>query len=59
MVPNRSSDSSSDLVAHWLAAYYAPALPTIGALAGLSGTKGEPHSGLNKESGTLLTLPSL
>ena len=59
MVPNRSSDSSSDLVAHWTAAYNAPAQPTIEALASLSGAKREPHGGINKESGAVLALPGL
>ena len=45
------------LVAHWTAAYNTPALPIIEALAGLSGAKGEPHSSLDKESGTVLALP--
>ena len=49
MVPNRSSDSSSDLVAHWPAAYDAPALPIVEALVSLSGAKGELHGGHNKE----------
>ena len=40
MVSNRSSDSSSDLVAHWPEAYNAPELPAIEALYGLSGAKG-------------------
>ena len=59
MVPNRSSDSSSDLVACWPAAYDAPALPTIEASAGLNGAKGEPHSGLNKEPRSVLAVPGL
>ena len=56
MVPNRSSGSSSDVVACWPAAYDAPTLPTIKALASLSGAKGEPHGGLDKESGTVVGL---
>ena len=59
MVPNRSSDSSSNVVAYWPAAYDAPALPTIEALASLSGAKGELHSGCDKESRTVLALPGL
>ena len=46
-------------MACWPAAYDAPALPTIEALAGLSGAKGQPHGGLHKESGTVLALPGL
>ena len=46
MVPKYSNDSSSDLVACWPAAYNAPALPTIEALVGLSGAKGELPCGL-------------
>ena len=59
MVPNCSSDSRSDLEACWPAVYDALALPTIKALASLSGAKGEPHSVLDKESRTVLALLSL
>ena len=59
MVPNHSSDSSSDLVTHWPAAYDALALPTIEALAGLSVSKGGPYGSFNKESGILLALSGL
>ena len=59
MVPKRSSDYSSDLVACWSTAYDAPALPTIEALAGLSGAKGELHGGLSKDSRTVLALTGL
>ena len=59
MVPNRSSDSSSDIVDRWPAAYDAPVLPLIEALAGLSGAKRELHSSLDKECRTLLALSSL
>ena len=45
MVPNRSSDSSSNRVACWPADYDKPAICTIEALTGLNGTKGELHSG--------------
>ena len=59
MVPNRCSDSSSDLVAYWPAAHNTPALPTIKTLASLIGAKGELHGGLYKESSTVLALPGL
>ena len=59
MVPNCSSDASSYVLACWPAAYDTPALPTIEALAGLSGAKGEPHGGCDKESRTVLALPGL
>ena len=59
MVPSRSNGSSSNIVACWPAAYDIPTLPTIEALAGISGAKVEPHSGCNKESGTVLALPGL
>ena len=59
MVPNPSSDSSSNLVACWQAAYDAPALPIIEALAGLNGAKGEPHSGFNKKYEAVLAFPGL
>ena len=59
MVPNHSSDSSSDLVACWAETYDAPVLPTIEALAGFSGTKGELYGGINKEYTIVLDLPGL
>ena len=43
MVPSRSSGSSSNVVACWPAAYDAPTLPTIEALAGLSGAPKGSH----------------
>ena len=59
MVPNRSSDSSSNIVACWPTAYDTPALPTIEALASLIGTKRELYGGHNEESGTVLAFPGL
>ena len=59
MVPSRSSGSSSNIVACWPAAYDAPALSMIEALDSLSGAKGEPHSGCDKESRTVVALPGL
>ena len=58
IVSNHFSNSSSNskLVAHWPAAYNTPALPTIEALASVSGTKGELHGGLDKESRTVSAL---
>ena len=44
-------------MACWPAAYDVPALPTIEALAGLSGAKGELHGGHDKESRTVLAFP--
>ena len=60
MVHNHSSESNSKyIVACWPAAYDIPTLPTIEALAGLSGAKGKPHGGLNKGSRIILALPGL
>ena len=59
MVPNHSSDTSSIVLACWPAGYDAPTLPTIEALATLSGAKGEPHGGCDKKSRTVLALPGL
>ena len=59
IVPSRSSGSSSNIVACWPAAYDAPTLPMIEALAGLSGAKGELYGGHDKESKTVLALPGL
>ena len=59
MVPNHPDDSSSDLVACWPEAYYAPALLTIEALTSLSGAKRDPCGSLNKELRILLALPGL
>ena len=59
MVPNRASDSSSNVVACWPAAYDVPTLTTIKALVGLSGTKAVLHGGFEKESRIVLALPGL
>ena len=59
LVPKWSSDSSSNLVPCWPAAYDTPELPTIKALAGLTCSKGELDSGFDKENGTLLAFPGL
>ena len=59
MVPNHSNDTNFDALAYWSAAYDAPTLPMIEALAGLSGAKEELHSSCDKESRTVLALPGL
>ena len=59
MVPNYSSEFSSDVVVCWTVTYDIPALLRIEALTSLSGAKGELYDGLDKESGTELALPGL